>query len=311
MLSRITRLFPLWAILLSTIAFYYPGGFIDLKPLIIPLLAFIMFCMGLTLTISDFTRTLAMPKLIILGLVLQFSVMPLTALALANLFGLSPVITSGMVLVGTSPGGTASNVVTYLAKGNVALSITLTALSTVMSVLLTPLLTWLLIDNKIDVPMLKMFQSIITIVFIPVLSGLLLNHFFNNQLSGIKPALPLLAVIAIVLIIAIITALNHSRFYEISFVLLLSVILHNATGFGAGYLFSSVAGYKAKECRTVAIEVGMQNSGLAVALAIKYFSATAALPGAIFSIWHNIAGSLMAWSWSRTDRKRIQTNTNK
>ena len=296
--------------MLSLVAFYYPGAFIDYKSWIIPLLALIMFCMGLSLTFDDFARALAMPGIIGLGLLLQYSIMPLGALLVARLLQLDTGLTAGLVLVGACPGGTASNVITYLARGNVALSISLTAISTLLSVLLTPLLTWLLVGNSIEVPAGKMLTSILGIVFLPVMCGLLINHFFGRKLVTVKNYLPLFAVAAIVFIIAIITALNQARFSEISLLLLLAVVAHNAIGFSAGYFAARVAGYRAAERRTLAIEVGMQNSGLAVALAFKYFSATAALPGAIFSIWHNIAGAALAWRWSNNDAQKNNTLNN-
>ena len=217
---------------------------------------------------------------------------------IATMFALDPVLTAGMVLVGASPGGTASNVICYLARGNVALSITLTAISTVLAVLLTPLLALLLIDASIHVPAGKMLFSILFMVIIPVSLGVALHQYAGKWLEPVSHAFPLISVAAIVFIIAIIVALNADNLGKIGPALLLAVALHNGIGLLAGYHVGRVLGYPAGECRTLAIEVGMQNSGLAVALAIKYFTATAALPGAIFSIWHNISGSLLAGFWS-------------
>ena len=296
------RLFPIWAIALSTLAFYIPAPFIELKSGIIPLLTVIMFSMGLTLSLEDFRRALSMPKLIISGLVLQYTVMPLTALTLAQLFQLDAALTIGLILVGTCPGGTASNVITYLAKGNVALSISLTSISTVLAIALTPLITLLITDSAVNVPALKMLVSILFIVILPVTLGLTLKHFFSYRVQSVEHWLPLIAVCAIILIIAIITALNvgqFSQFSQFSVNILLAVALHNLFGLFIGYNGAKLLGYNVKECRTLAIEVGMQNSGLAVALAIKHFSATAALPGALFSIWHNLSGSALALFWSK------------
>jgi BASS family bile acid:Na+ symporter len=295
----ITRLFPLWAIALSMFAYYLPAPFIELKPSIIPLLTIIMFSMGLTLSVEDFKRALSMPGLIISGLVLQYSIMPLTALALAVIFHLDPALSIGMVLVGTCPGGTASNVITYLARGNVALSISLTSISTILAIVLTPAITLLIADTSIQVPAGKMLVTILYIVIIPVGLGLALKHFFASRIKALEHYLPLIAVAAIVLIIAIITALNVQQFNQLGLMILLAVALHNAAGLVIGYGSAKLLGYESRECRTLAIEVGMQNSGLAVALAIKHFSAAAALPGAIFSIWHNISGSVLAFFWSK------------
>jgi BASS family bile acid:Na+ symporter len=205
----------------------------------------------------------------------------------------------GLILVGACPGGTASNVITYLAHGNVALSISLTSISTILAVILTPAITLLIADRSIDVPTAKMLVSILYIVILPVACGLILRHFFNYWTKIIESCLPLIAVSAIVLIIAIITALNVEQFSRLGPTIMLAVVLHNAIGIFAGYSSARLLGYHAKECRTLAIEVGMQNSGLAVALAIKHFSAAAALPGAIFSIWHNLSGSFLAYLWSK------------
>jgi BASS family bile acid:Na+ symporter len=293
------RLFPLWAIALSLIAYNIPAPFAEMKFSIIPLLTIIMFSMGLTLSIADFKRILTMPKLIFTGLVLQYTIMPITALLLANLLQLDPALTIGMILVGTCPGGTASNVITYLARGNVALSISLTTLSTILAVALTPAITLLLADTAIDVPTGKMLISILTIVIAPVGLGLALKHFYSDRINTIEAYLPLVATSAIILIIAIITALNADQFSKLGLSLLLAVALHNLFGLFAGYSCAKCLGYRARECRTLAIEVGMQNSGLAVALAIKHFSVAAALPGAIFSIWHNISGATLAYFWSK------------
>lgn len=298
-MDRFIRLFPLWAICLSAVAYFMPAPFTEMKAGIVPLLAMIMFSMGLTLSLNDFKRVLSMPDLIISGLVLQYTVMPLAALAVAKILQLNPALMIGLILVGACPGGTASNVITYLARGNVALSISLTSISTILAVMLTPVITLLFADKSIDVPAAKMLISILYIVIFPVASGLVLRHFFTDRIQAVEVYLPLIAVSAIVLIIAIITALNVEQFSQLGLTILLAVVLHNAIGLFAGYSGARLLGYGTKECRTLAIEVGMQNSGLAVALAIKHFSVAAALPGAIFSIWHNLTGSTMAYIWTR------------
>ncbi|UCB55861.1 MAG: bile acid:sodium symporter family protein [Thiotrichales bacterium] len=295
---RLTHLFPLLAILASILAWQYPDLLTPYKSWIIPMLAVVMFGMGLTLHIADFRHVFQMPRLIIVGVMLQYTIMPLTAVALSRIMDLDPVLTAGMVLVGTCPGGTASNVICYLAKGNVALSITLTAVSTFLAVLLTPALTVLLVSKTIDVPAVDMLLSILAIVIAPVSTGVLLNHLAGRFLKPVRAMFPLLSVVTIISIIAIVVSLNAHHVDKIAASVLLAVFLHNSAGLLLGYTASRMLGYSAAECRTLAIEVGMQNSGLAVALAIKYFTATAALPGAIFSIWHNISGSLLAGFWS-------------
>ena len=299
MLGRLTQLFPLWAIIFSLLAWQYPELFRAYEPWIVPLLSVVMFGMGLTLHLSDFSYVFQMPRLIFAGIVLQYTIMPLTAVGLSNILGLDPVLTAGMILVGTCPGGTASNVICYLARGNVALSITLTAISTLLAVILTPALTAELVSKSINVPALDMLLSIVYMVVVPVSAGVLLNHVAGKILKPVRIVFPLLSIIAIVFIIAIIVSLNADHVHQIGSAVLIAVILHNSAGLFLGYFSSRLLGYSPTECRTLAIEVGMQNSGLAVALASKYFTATAALPGAIFSIWHNLSGSILAGYWSK------------
>ena len=299
---RLTQLFPFWAIIISLLAWQYPELFRSYETWIVPLLSVVMFGMGLTLHLSDFSYVLQMPRLIFAGIALQYTIMPLTAVVLSDLMELDPVLTAGMILVGTCPGGTASNVICYLARGNVALSITLTAVSTFLAVILTPALTAELVSKTIDVPVLDMLLSILYMVIIPVSAGVLLNHVVGKILQPVRLVFPLLSVIAIVFIIAIIVSLNAQQVHQIGATVLIAVMLHNSAGLFLGYFTSRLLGYSPTECRTLAIEVGMQNSGLAVALAIKYFTATAALPGAIFSIWHNLSGSILAGFWSSREQ---------
>lgn len=296
MLNILTRLFPFWALLLASIAWYLPEPFSRGKGLILPLLVVIMFGMGMTLTAADFRRVLQRPKVIALGVALQYSVMPLLALLLSRLLGLGPELTVGMVLVGASSGGTASNVITYLARGDVALSITLTMVSTLLAAILMPGLTWLYIGQLVPVPLEKMLLSVLQLVIAPVLLGVAINTLLGTKLRPLNRLFPLLSMSAIVIIIAIIVALNHDKTGPL---LLLAVALHNLGGMGSGYALARLLGHDTVTCRTLAIEVGMQNSGLSVALAVKYFSATSALPGALFSIWHNLSGSLLAGWWAR------------
>jgi BASS family bile acid:Na+ symporter len=303
MLTTIIRLFPLWALLLSAIAVLLPDLFRPLKPTIIPLLITIMFGMGMTLTLRDFARVWQQPAVIGLGVLLQFLIMPLAAWLLACGLQLETALLIGMVLVGASPGGTASNVICYLAKGNVALSVSLTLSSTLLATFFTPLLTWLYIGHEVPVPVVDMLLNALKILAAPVLFGAALNSLLLARLQRLQPIFPLVSVAAIVIIIAIIIALNKERLLQVGSLLLLAVILHNLAGLVAGYLIARALKYDGVTARTLAIEVGMQNSGLAVALALKYFPALGtltALPGALFSIWHNLSGSLLAGWWSRS-----------
>ncbi|MET0110088.1 MAG: bile acid:sodium symporter family protein [Candidatus Thiodiazotropha sp.] len=299
MINYITRLFPVWALLFSLVAYGEPDLFVDMKPAIVPLLGVVMFGMGMTLTWKNFTDILKKPVVIGFGVLMQYMVMPFAAWLIAVLSGLPPYLMAGLVLVGACPGGTASNVVCFLARGDVALSITLTTASTLLAIIATPILTWLYVGQKVPVPVASMLWSIFKIVLLPVTLGVLVNTLFGRKLGAFKHIFPLLSVLAIVVIIAIIVTLNRSNLANMGIAIALAVIMHNLLGLAGGYWVPKLLGWDERVCRTLAIEVGMQNSGLGVALAVKYFSVAAALPGALFSIWHNLTGSMLAGYWSR------------
>ena len=291
--------FPVFAIVLSIFASRYPDFFADYKPAIIPLLGIVMFAMGMTLSIKDFKRVMKSPRVIGLGLLLQYGLMPLLAFIIGMILALPMALLAGLVLVGTCPGGTASNVICYLGRGDVALSITLTAISTLLAVFLTPVLTWLYIGQEVPVPIINMMLTVFKIIILPVTLGVIVNRYFGQYLIQVKQFLPVISVIAIVFIIAIIVALNAHQISQLAFPVIIAVLLHNGLGLVSGYTIAKFLGYDEKICRTLAIEVGMQNSGLGVALATKYFTPIAALPGAFFSIWHNVSGSVLAAYWTR------------
>jgi BASS family bile acid:Na+ symporter len=297
--------FPILAIIFSIFAARYPEFLIDSKPAIIPLLGVVMFAMGMTLSIEDFKRVLKSPRVIGLGLLLQYALMPLLAFIIGLMLALPTALMVGLILVGTCPGGTASNVICYLGRGDVALSITLTAISTLLAVLLTPVLTWLYIGQEVPVPVVNMMLTVLKIIILPVTLGVIVNRYFGQKLAQVKQFLPVVSVIAIVFIIGIIVALNAQQIPQLAFPVIIAVILHNGLGLASGYAIAKYLGYNEKICRTLAIEVGMQNSGLGVALATKYFTAITALPAAFFSIWHNITGSLLAAIWTRKTKNTV------
>lgn len=299
MLARFNNLFPLWALLISVIAFFMNAPFAALNAAIVPLLAAVMFMMGLTLTKADVERIVKDPKPILVGVVLQFLLMPALALTFSKMLQLSNQLTIGMVLVGSCAGGTASNVVCYLAKGDVALSISMTMVSTLVGVIATPLLCAFYLSTTVSVDTLALLLSILQIVFIPVTLGFACKYFLNDFANRAEPLIPTLSVLIILLIIAIVVALNADRLLDVGLITLVAVILHNLSGLVGGYTISRLIGLDIRQSQTIAIEVGMQNSGLGVALATQFFSATAALPGALFSVWHNISGSLLASIWGR------------
>jgi BASS family bile acid:Na+ symporter len=298
-MSLITRAFPLLALLAAALGVLAPGLFDTLGNLIVPLLTLIMFAMGLTLTLDNFRQVFNQPFRIAVGTLMQFLIMPLAAFLIGHLLLADRELIIGLVLVGCCPGGTASNVICYLGRGNVALSIALTMVSTFLSVLATPFLTWLYLGQAIDVPVGDMMLSILQIVMLPVLVGMLINTFMGDKLKGLAPVLPVVSVLAIVMIIGIVVALNEDNLPVMGVGVAIAVILHNGVGIAGAYGLCKWLRYDEATCRTIAVEVGMQNSGLGVALASQFFSPAASLPGAVFSLWHNLSGSLLAGYWSK------------
>lgn len=305
-IEAFNRLFVLWAVLGCIVAAIFPETFASFKFLIVPLLMVIMFGMGATLKASDFKNPLKKPWVIALGVGIQYLIMPLAAFLISKALGLSPELMVGMVLVGSVSGGTASNVVAFLAGGDVALSIVMTATSTFLAVILTPILTELYVGSTVPVAAIPMLLSILKIVIIPVAGGILLNTLAGDRLEKIQPVFPFISVVTIVFIIGIIIALNKANLANLALPLMAAVMLHNACGLAAGYLLPKLFKLDEKTCRTIAIEAGMQNSGLAVALSLKFFTPASALPGAIFSLWHNLSGSFLASLWTAKDAKKAK-----
>ncbi len=299
-----TLFFPLGAIAVSVFSIFYPDSLSPYQKAIVPLLGVVMLGMGMTLRPENFREIARRPRLIAIGVGLQFLLMPLIAFLVSKLFGLPQALLVGMVLLGSCPGGTASNVICYLARGDVALSISLTTVSTLLAVLFTPVLTWVYVGQSIPVPVIDMMINISKIILVPVAVGVLCNYYFGRHLRFVKQVFPFVSVIAIILIIGIIVALNHAQIFLLALPVIAAVFWHNLLGLASGYYLSKIMGLDERQRRTVAIEVGMQNSGLAVALAQSYFPAITALPGALFSIWHNITGSILAGVWSRSDSKK-------
>ena len=300
--SAIALGFPLYALVMAGAGYVQPAVFAQGAFLIVPFLIVIMFGMGLTLQGADFKRAVSRWPVVILGLVLQYGLMPLAALAIAHGLGLSRELTLGLVLVGSVAGGTASNVITFLAGGDVALSITLTSISTLVAVVATPLLTWAYVGTQIGVPVVSMLVSIAKIVVAPVAAGMLVNRWIGPRWPERDGWCALLSAAAIGAVIAIIVALNAADIATLGALVLVAVILHNTIGLAAGYTLAWLATRDSVIARTLAIEVGMQNSGLAVALAQQYFGPAAALPGAIFSVWHNVSGAALAGVCRGLDR---------
>ena len=290
-------------VLLSALAaLLFPGTIGHLKPkLINPLLGVIMFGMGLTLKAEDFKVVFSRPKDVLVGCLAQFTVMPLLAFALTKVFRLEPALAIGVILVGCCPGGTASNVITYLAKGDLALSVGMTAVSTLLAPVLTPLLVWLLAGETVDVDVVGMLLSILWVVILPIALGLLVKRFWPRTTEQASAYLPALSTLAICLIVLIVIAANAHKLLDGGLVILLVVVLHNICGLGAGYLIGTLLRLTPAKRRAISVEVGMQNSGLASSLATLHFAAypLATIPGALFSVWHNISGAIVAKLYAR------------
>lgn len=265
------------------------------------LLSMVLFTMGTTLKVEDFTNVFKKPKEISVGIATQYIAMPLIALALAKIFSLNEALTVGLILVGTVPGGTASDVITFLSKGDVALSVSLTAVSTVIAPIITPLITLVLIGNQIHFNPVDMFLSIIEIVIIPIMIGLILNSKFPDFCERLKDYLPALSAIVICLIVAGVIGANKQAILTSSSIIILVIMMQYflamMIGFGVGYL----AGMDRKQIITVAIELAFQNSGLSTGLAKAHFPnlAQATVPGALYSVWQNFAGSILAYVFRR------------
>ncbi len=271
----------------------------------IPLfLGIIMFGMGLTLRGSDFALVAKRPWAVLIGVVAQFVIMPLLAWAVGGLYGLTGMAMLGMILVGSSPGGTASNVIVYLGKGDTALSVTMTAISTLLAPFLTPALILWLADEQLDVGFMDLFGSIVQVVLVPVLAGLVVRAVAGGLVAKVLPYLPLVSVSGIVLVVIGVVAANAQTVLSTGLLLALAVITHNVLGLLLGYATAKVARLDRAARRAVSIEVGMQNSGLAASLAATHFSPAAALPAALFSVWHNLSGAGLATWWARRTETR-------
>ena len=286
----------------AILALAFPEVVGHLKPsLINPLLGVIMFGMGLTLKPEDFRVVFTRPKDVLIGCLAQFTVMPLLAFALSRLFGLDEALTIGVVLVGCCPGGTASNVITFLAKGDLALSVGMTATSTLLAPLLTPLLVLLLVGETVDVNVVGMLLSILWVVILPIVLGLLVKRLLPKATERATVYLPAVSSIAICLIVMIVIAANAHKLLAGGWVVVLVVMLHNILGLAVGYLIGLLLKMTPAKRRAISVEVGMQNSGLASSLATLHFAAfpMATVPGAIFSVWHNISGAVVARFFAR------------
>jgi len=293
----LSRYMGLWVLVAGVVAMLWPGVFRWVPVARINgLLGVVMFGMGLSLKPSDFGAVLSHPRDVAVGCLAQFLIMPGLAWGLTRVFALPPELALGVVLVGCCPGGTASNVITYLAGGDLALSVSMTAMSTLLAPVVTPLLTWALAGKYMAVDAGGMFLSIVQVVILPIAGGLLLQRFLPELTRRVTVFLPAFSSLAIVFIVGIVVGHNAEKLWTSGLLVLVVVVLHNAGGLLLGYGAARLAGMERSKRIALSVEVGMQNSGLASALAALHFAAfpLATVPGAVFSVWHNISGALVA-----------------
>lgn len=297
--------FSLWIFASVSFAMFYPqymtswGGY-KLSNLIVPLIQLIMFGMGTQLSLQDFAGVMKKPRGVLVGLICQFSIMPIVGISLALTFGFPAEIAAGVVLIGSCPGGVASNVMAFIAEADLALSITLTAVATMISPLATPFLMQLLAGQFVPIDTIGMMLSILNMIIAPIVLGLLFNHFLHGKMKWLDDIMPVVSMVGIAYIIAIITAAGRDSLVSIGLLLILAAIIHNALGYFLGYWGGRLLGMDERSCRTIALEVGMQNGGMASGLAQEMGKiATVGLAPAVFGPWMNISGSTLANWWRR------------
>lgn len=311
-ISRIiTKLFPLWVIIFSLYAFFNPDPFKPYAKDIAYLLGVIMLGMGLTMTLDDFKLVLTRPKDVFFGIFFRYLIMPFVGFAVAKLLGLPPALAAGLILVGCCPSGTASNVMTFLARGDTALSITVSSFNTVLAPILTPYMFLFLAGTLIPIKAEVLLVDIVKIVIVPIAIGIGLRTFLSAFVDKIMKIVPVVSVVCIVFVIAIVIALNAAKLATVAIIAFVAVALHNAVGLGLGYGASRTVGMSDDKSKAICFEIGMENSGLAAALALAHLDPVAAIPGAIFSVWHNLTGSLLAGYWSsKKDKEEANSLTN-
>lgn len=298
--------FPLLVLVASVAGFLLPGAFQPLGPAVPYLLGIIMFCMGLTLTPPDFAAVARRPWAVVLGIVAHYVIMPGAGWLIANILQLEPALAVGLILVGCAPSGTASNVMAFLAKGDVALSVAVASVSTLIAPIVTPILVLFLAGSFLSIDAGAMVLDIVKTVLVPVIAGLMARLFLKNLVAKALPALPWASAVVISLIVAVVVAGSAGKIMAAGGIVFLAVVLHNGFGLGLGYLAGKLGRLDDKARRALAFEVGMQNSGLAATLATAHFTPLAALPSAVFSLWHNISGAIVA-AWLA--RKPLQDST--
>src|SRR5690606_10079467 len=296
--------FAIWVLVAAGLAIWMPEYFTWIGSYITILLGIVMFGMGMTLKLDDFKLILQHRKGVVIGIVSLFVIMPLLAFALAKVFNLPPEIAVGVILVGCCPGGTSSNVMTFLAKGNTALSVTITSFTTLLAPFATPALIYLLASEWLPVSFMAMFMSVIKVVLIPIILGIVAQFIFRPIVEKSVDILPTVSVVAIVMIVAAVVSGSRDKILETGLIIFAIVILHNGLGYLLGFLVAKLFKLKYDDQKAVSIEVGMQNSGLGAQLAMAHFDPVSAVPSAIFSFWHNISGPILATYWGSKANKK-------
>jgi len=296
----VSKTFAIWVVVFAFISAQYPETFKQFVPWIPYLLGIVMLGMGLTLTFKDFAEVTKNPKAAILGVIAQFVVMPSIAFLLAKAFQLPPDLAIGVILVGSCPGGTSSNVMTYLARGNTALSVACTTVSTLLAPVLTPAIFYLFASEWLEIDAGAMFVSVLKMVLLPIFVGVVIRSIFKQKVEQFSQTMPLISVVAIILIVTAVVSVSKDRIIESGLLIFFVVVLHNGLGYLIGYVVSRVLKLPIADSKAIAIEVGMQNSGLGAALAALHFKANpvVAVPSAVFSFWHNISGPVLAMIFS-------------
>lgn len=289
-----TRYMSIGVVLIGILGITEPSLMKPLAPRIPMFLGIIMFGMGMSLTLEDFRNVFRQPKSVAIGTLLQFTIMPAMAFVLITLFRLPPEIAIGVVLVGCCPGGTASNVISYIAHADVALSVSMTMVNTLLAPIVTPFLVWLIAGTWVNISFFAMMMSIVQMVLLPLILGVALNYFFPKQVAHVIKVMPMLSALVVILTVGCVVSLSGRAIVDNGLIILTVVILHNLAGMLLGDFFAKRFGLNKAQTRAMTIEVGMQNSGLASTLALMYFTAAGGIAGAIFSVWHNVSGSLFA-----------------
>ncbi|ASF40815.1 sodium transporter [Halobacillus halophilus] len=299
-ISRIAgKYFALWVIAAALIAFFLPDAFLGLGAYITILLGVVMFGMGLTLKPVDFKLVVKKPLPVVAGVAAQYLLMPLIAFGIAYMLNLPAELAAGLVLLGSVPGGTASNVMVYLAKGNLALSVAMTSFSTLLAPILTPVILLMLAGQWLPVDPVSMFLSIVQVIIVPITLGVLIRKLFPQTVDKSATAIPLISVLAIIIIVCAVVAANVESITSSGLQIFTAVALHNLLGLTLGYGAAMLMKLDESKRRAISIEVGMQNSGLGVALATAHFGPLAALPNVVAAVWHNISGPILATFWSK------------